>query len=510
MTPSQVNRRDFLTSTAVGAATVSMTAASYNKVFGANERLGVAFLGVGGRCQAHLDIINKLSKEGRGVVPVAVCDVWDGNDDVQPGGRGLYPSAKKVGLNPDDKVHVTKDYRSLLGLKEVDIVCVATPDHWHAKMCIDAAEAGKDVYCEKPMTKTIEEAQALVDAMQKRNRVMSVGVQSMADPSWRMAHELIRSGKIGKVAQAQTSYYRNSAMGQWRYYKLTKDMTPATVNWDMFLGHEFSVFAGQPLGPKIPFDRAIYGQWRCYWPFGGGMFTDLFVHQTTHLIEAMGVRYPHRVVGAGGLYLEYDGRDVPDVATVVADYDEGCQLSITATMIASYPIEEVIRGHLGTIKFVRGGFQIIPDNPRGGAGLPARLEESVKGEFVDCKPPTGRHMDTEALWLNFLQCVRDRRRETLSTPELGAAAFTTVAMGVKSYREGQVFFWDKDKRQVTLADRSWATRWEDRSKKRGQPNQVMGWNAGTTGSLLEPPEYQKLGGPWVNGRDPSEAGGAGG
>src|SRR5262245_9502928 len=113
-------------------------------------------------------------------------------------------------------------------------------------------------------------------------------------------------------------------------------MTPKTSDGHMFLGHQLNKFRQAPLGPKSPFDRAIYGQWRCYWPFGGGMFTDLFVHQTTHLIQAMGVRYPARVVGAGGLYLEYDERDVPDVSTVVADYDEGCQLMITATMVASY------------------------------------------------------------------------------------------------------------------------------------------------------------------------------
>src|SRR5262249_23936672 len=204
-----------------------------------------------------------------------------------------------------------------------------------------------------------------------------------------------------------------------------------------------------------------------------------------HLIAAMGVRYPTRVVGAGGLYLEYDGRDVPDVSAVVADYDEGCQLMITATMVASYPIEEVIRGHLATIKFVKGGFEIIKDNPKGGAGIPARLEKSMQGEFVDCNPPTGRHADTEALWLDFVKCVKDRKRETLSTPELGAAAFTTVALGVKSYRDGQVLFWDKTKRQATLADKSWATRWEQRSKQRGKPSQIIGWSAGDTGSLLE-------------------------
>src|SRR5580704_10056328 len=217
-------------------------------------------------------------------------------------------------------------------------------------------------------------------------------------------------------------------------------MNPTTIDWDMILGHNFHVFEGTPLGPEMPFDRAVFGQWRCYWPFGGGMFTDLFVHQTTHMITAMGVRYPARVAAGGGLYLEYDDRDVPDVATIVADYDEGCQLTITATMISSYPIEEVIRGRLGTIKFVKDGFQIIGDDPNKGAGLPARLEKSVEGQFVECKL---EKLDTEALWEHFLECIRSKKRETLSTPELGAAAFTTVALGVQSYRTGKVLFWDK-------------------------------------------------------------------
>src|SRR5262249_50034743 len=155
--------------------------------------------------------------------------------------QGLYPSAKRCNLREDDKEHVTKDYRRILDLKDVDVVLIATPDHWHAKISIDAARAGKDVYCEKPMTKTMAEAQAVVDVMQQERRVMSVGVQSMADARWLMANEMIRRGDIGHVCQAQTSYYRNSAMGQWRYYPLFKDMNPKTVDWDMFLGHDFSI-----------------------------------------------------------------------------------------------------------------------------------------------------------------------------------------------------------------------------------------------------------------------------
>jgi predicted dehydrogenase len=517
MSENQVHRRDFLKGTAAAGAALALTAASARRVFGANERIYVAFVGTGGRCQAHLNVINKLHKEKGTVAPFAVCDVWDGHyeeNEVERNGKkvkqiysqGLYPSARKVGLKEDDKEHVTKDYRRILDLKEVDVVCIATPDHWHAKISIDAARAGKDVYCEKPMTKTMREAQIVADVMKQENRVMTVGVQSMADPRWRMAYDLIKQGRIGHVAQAQTSYYRNSAVGQWRYYKLWKDMNPKTVDWERFLGHEFQIEPGEPpLGPKIPFDRAIFGQWRCYWPFGGGMFTDLFVHQTTHMISAMGVRYPKRVVGGGGLYLEYDGRDVPDVSTVVADYNEGCQLMITATMIASYPIEEVIRGHLGTIKFMKDGFEIINDEPKGAPGIPARLEESVKGDYTDAHGPGGKNdADTQALWENFLQCVRDRNRETLSTPELGAAAFTTVSMGVESYRRGVVLFWDKDRRQPVPADSTWARHWEERSKKHGKPNQIIGWEADEKGSLLEPPDYQKLAGPWVNGKDPAE------
>jgi predicted dehydrogenase len=509
MSDHSVNRRRFLKTSAAGGAALTLSAASYARVEGANDRIGVAFVGVGGRCQAHLGHVLRLAKEEKGVQPVAVCDVWNGNKEV---GRGLFPSAEKVGISVEDSKHVTKDYRKVLDLKEVDVVCVATPDHWHAKMSIDAALAGKDVYCEKPMVKTIDEAHAVVDTMQKTGRVMTVGVQSMADPTWLKANEMIRAGKIGHVAQAQTSYYRNSLEGQWRYYKLTKDMNPQTIDWDMFLGHGFEL-NGKTLGPKIDFDRAVYGQWRCYWPFGGGMFTDLFVHQTTHMISAMGVRYPGRVTGGGGLFLEYDGRDVPDVSAIVADYNEGCQLLVTATMINRYPIEEVIRGRLGTIKFVKGGFEFIPDNPKGSPGTPARLEKSIPGEKVDCVADTfaQKDGDTYALWNNFIECVRGRKRETLSTPELGAAAFTTVAMGVQSYRTGKTLFWDAEARKPVEADASWAARWEKRSKEHGKPNQVKGWSAEEAGSVVIPPDYQKLGGPWVNGKDPAEgvAGGGG-
>jgi len=517
MAKPKPQRRQFL-ATSTAATAMALPAASYNKVLGANERMGVAFIGVGGRCQAHLSVVKDLAASRKDVAPVAVCDVWDGHagkytrmnggmKEEKVYNQGLYPSAKVVGLNPDDKRHVTKDYRRILELPEVDVVCIATPDHWHAKISIDAADAGKHVYCEKPMVRTINEAHAVVDTMQKKNRVMTVGVQSMADPVWRMANQAIRSGLIGHVAQGQTSYYRNSLEGQWRYYRLYRQMNPKTIDWNMFLGKDFNIFPGVPLGPDVPFDRATFAQWRCYWPFGGGMFTDLFVHQTTHMLEAMGIRYPGRVVGAGGLYLEYDGRDVPDVATIVADYNEGCQLSISATMISSYPIEEVIRGRLGTIKFVKNAYQVIRDDPDKRAGIPARLEQSIPGDLVESK--TGfvdKNDDTKALWSNFLDCVKKGDRNTWSTPELGAAAFTTVALGVQSYRTGKVMFWDPELRKPVEADSSWAAKLEKRSKERGKPNQIQGWAGGDRGSVVVPNDYMKLAGPWNEGKDPAPEG----
>jgi predicted dehydrogenase len=400
----------------------------------------------------------------------------------------------------------------------VDVVCIATPDHWHAKITIDALQAGKHVYCEKPMTKTIEEAQKVVDVAQKSGKVMSVGVQSMAEPRWQAAYDLIKSGGIGHVAQAQTSYYRNSSMGQWRYYRLYKEMNPQTIDWNRFLGHAFKIDGiDKPLGPtskERPFDREVFAQWRCYWDFGGGMFTDLFVHQTTHMIAAMGVRYPARVVGAGGLYLEYDDRDVPDVSAIVADYDEGCQLLVMATMINDYPIDEVIRGHLATVRFSRRGtgqkdkngrevyamgYELLPQTI---GGAPGRPKSGTEGA-ADLQAAIPDHDTTPELWANFLECVRSNNRNTWSTPELGAAAFTTVTMGVQSYRQGKALFWDKEKRHAHDADASWAARWEKRSHERGKPAQVQGWQGGDKGSSLEPEDYQKLAGPWTNGKDPA-------
>jgi len=495
-----VSRRGFLETAGVATGAVAASGAfphpAVGKVKGANERINFAILGPGGRAQAHIKVLLSMKDEGKLVDINGVCDVWDGNKSV---GRGLYPSAEKCKLDINDKEKVTKDYRKILERKDVDAVVIGTPDHWHGKMAVDAMEAGKDVYCEKPMTHTIDEARKIAETVKKTGQVFTVGVQSTADPRWKMANEMITSGKIGKVLQGQTSYYRNSDGGQWRYYPLTEDMTPKTVDWKMFLGTEFG------LAPDQPFDRARYAQWRCYWDFGGGMYTDLFVHQLTHLIQAMGVRFPRRVVGAGGLYIEYDGRDVPDVATVVADYDEGCQVIISATMGNDVQLPEIIRGHLGNIWFkgrASDGF-VVGSQEHALKGKPAPPGGNLGMQGKEFAPEQPRD-DTRALWEHFLGCVRSRNQETLCPAETGYAAIATVNLGVQSYREGRAYFFEPKPGKVSNADESWARQWEKRSHNRGKPEQVIGWHAGDEGSLLHAPDYQKLEGDWVDGRDPAE------
>ena len=127
----------------------------------------------------------------------------------------------------------------------------------------------------------------------------------------------------------------------------------------------------------------------------------------------------------------------------------------------------------------------------------------MKGEFVACGLLSTQN-DTEALWTHYLECVRGRNRQTLCPPELGAAAFTTVNMGVQSYRTGNILFWDKEQRRPAVADASWAERWEKRSKEHGKPNQITGWQGGDVGSVVVPPDYQKLAGKWVDGKDPAD------
>jgi predicted dehydrogenase len=488
MIPANPSRRTFIKRSAAATAVLATPVALRAK--GAeskspNERLRIGFIGVGGRAQTHLDSAITL-QNGKGNVEIAaICDVFN---------RYRKEVSEKVHRAVKHKPEQTGDYRDILNDQSIDAVVIATPDHWHAKQTLDALKAGKQVYCEKPMTHSVQEAIDVYNSWKDSGLVMQVGTQSTSLPVWNDARERICSGQLGKVLMYQTSYFRNSDVGQWRYYELAEDMTPKNVDWKMFLGTEFS------LAPDMPFDRAKFAQWRCYWPFGSGMYTDLFVHRTTSMLKATGLRFPGRVVGAGGIYFEYDGRDVPDVASVIADFTEGVQGVISSTMSCQEtPIPVIIRGHNGSFVFGNSedfdGYDFVAERPQ------ATHDSKIKSERI----PIGRVENTSlAHFENFCDAaIAGKPDQVNCSPELGAAAMVIVKLGAQSYRDGKVFHFDPETLTVQDADSSWAARWEKMSQERASPKHVPGWTAGDTGSKLFPPGYQKLAGPWINGVDPT-------
>jgi predicted dehydrogenase len=491
-----VSRRNFVKSSTVAAAAVGVASAfaapAPTRAAGANGRIRIGFIGPGGRgFGAHVKSLARLYKEGANIELVAVSEVYKMQED-------HVCAYIKAETGTDPKRYV--DYNDMLADANVDAVCIGTPDHWHHKQIVDSLRAGKHVYAEKPMTKKVEEALDVVKVWKETGKVMQVGVQSTSLPVWDQARELINNGKLGHVLGFQTEYFRNSNAGQWRYYKLEKEMNPQTIDWKRWLGVK------EGLADDMDFDRAVYKQWRCYWPFGSGMFTDLFVHRTTSMLKATGLRYPGRVVGAGGIYLELDTRDVPDVATVVADYHEGCQGLITATMCnENSRIKQVIRGHNGAFEFGNGEsfseFNFVAERPQ------VTLDSSLVDETIPSNLNAANMKNSDTTYLHFknwLAALEANQPEMCNnTPDLGAAAVVTVILGAMSYRNGKVYHFDQATGTYKDGDDSWSKKWEALSDARGNPTQVPGWKAGDKGSKLVPPEYMNLAGPWKNGVDPA-------
>ena len=483
------DRRDFLKVSAAAAMTAASVRTSRAN---AAEAMRIGFIGPGGRgFGAHVKSLAELKKDGRNVELVGVAEVFE-----EQRNKVANYIEKETGTKPGTYV----DYQEMIEKENLDAVCIGTPDHWHHKQAVDSMKADLHVYCEKPMTKTVEEAFDIEKVWKETGSVMQVGVQSTSLPVWNQVNELLTGGKLGKVLGFQTEYFRNSDMGQWRYYQLTKSMTPKTVDWDRWLGTK------EGLAPDMPFDREVYAQWRRFWPFGSGMFTDLFVHRTTSMLKATGLRVPGRVTGAGGIYMEYDGRGVPDVATVVADFNEGVQGLITATMCnENSRIDQLIRGHYGTFEFGNGegfdGFQFNPER-RPITRPQDKDERDYDKEWIE----TGKvENTTRAHFANWLDaCEAGDQMMCNNPPDLGAAAISVVILGAQSYRNGKVYFVDPESREISTEDPGWADKWEERSLAGGPVPHIPNWKAGDFGSKLIEPDYMKYAGPWKDGQDPAD------
>jgi predicted dehydrogenase len=224
----------------------------------------------------------------------------------------LYDSrhiAAKEALGGKD-IETTRDYRRILDRKDIDAVLVATPDHWHRKAVIDAVEAGKDVYCEKPMSHSVEDGLAMVEAVQKHNSILQVGSQRASSILYAKAKEIWDSGKLGLVDTIEAAWDRNTDSGAW-VYPIPPDASEQTIDWNTWLDG----------APQRPFDPTRFFRWRCYKDYGAGLAGDLFVHLLSGIHVVTGTNAPpQRALSTGGLYYYKDGREFPDLLWTMYDY----------------------------------------------------------------------------------------------------------------------------------------------------------------------------------------------
>lgn len=389
------SRREFL-----GAAALSAS----SRVLGANDRINLGVIGVGGMGFGHV----RMLKPRTDVRIVAVSDIYT---------ERKRRAQDFLGLAAKDIHH---EYKELLARSDVDAVFVVTPDHWHSRMSIDALDAGKDVYVQKPMAYRIAEAAAMAERVRKTGRVLQVGSQYASEPQYRQARELVAQGAIGKPLWAQGTYCRNTFHGEWNY-SIDPAGTEENIDWKHFLGP----------APKRSFSQDRYFRWRKYWDYSGGISTDLLYHRLVPFLVTLGPQFPVRVSANGGIYVHKD-REVPDTISTTIEYPD-FQVIMSSTMAADLPgdhLAPVIYGHEGTIEF-KGKELVITPEPifAKAAGRQAiRIPAETRNLHI-------AHME------NFFDCVRSRKQPNLDA-EFGYRAMVAIGLGVEAYRESRQMAFD--------------------------------------------------------------------
>lgn len=418
--PGAMNRRQFMSTTAQAVAATGAIAAFpfvSNRVLGANERLGLGFIGVGGRGMSHVATATRLIKDGENMRIAAVNDAWDFR---------LQEAARQTGAKTFAR------HQELLASKDVDIVCIATPDRLHVPQALDAIRAGKDVYCEKPMghwTQTTLSKQFYRET-KKLGRVVQIGNQGNSSPAWKKVAELVKKGSIGRVQLVQAGFYR---LGDWgeRMPIPDKNAKPGPeLDWEAFLGD----------APKVPFSVDRFFSWRKYLDYAGGPCTDLFPHVFTPFVSALGLKFPSLAVASGGIfkYNTYD-REVPDTFNMCLDYPEKLSIVIANTLANAYPTEPAIRGDEGTITLQNPGEWNV--------GFDSVTVIPFKGEKEVI--PAGKMDATYPHWQNFLHCVRTREKPA-SDVEFGYQVQVALNMAMLSLLQKKVAQFDTVKEDIIL------------------------------------------------------------
>ncbi len=374
-------------------------------------RAGLIGCGIRG-AGAFLPALARM-RETDNVAVTAVCDVFT---------KRAEAAAQRTGAR------AYQDYRRLLEDREVDFVIIATPDHWHARMTIDAARAGKHVYCEKPMTHTVEEAKAVVRTIRETGVKLQVGVQGMSDDSYETAHRYVQQGVLGKVVLAQIDYSRNYRDDFW-LKPVDPDVRPGeNLNWELFLGP----------APRRPWDPDRYFNWIRYWDYSGGVPAGLFVHRVTRIIRSLGLKFPQYGSAHGGTFQFTETRaEVPETINIMLDYPGGPTVLLISSLANDTPVPHLLRGHKATLEFTPEGFLIRPQ----------KLYAGELGEIVHRK--TGGE-DTELHLRNFLRAIRFN--EPLKCDcWLGYYGVVACQFGILSWRERKYMKWDAATERIVPA-----------------------------------------------------------
>jgi predicted dehydrogenase len=301
-----------------------------------------------------------LEQDDLNIVYNGVCDIFEVESEI---------ALNTVSI----KGHKAKryhDWKELIHANDIDAVIIATPDHWHAPMAIEAAKAGKHVYVEKPMTHKIQETYDLFDIVKKSGITLQLGHQFRQTDSYSKARDLIRNNVLGPITMVQTNTNRNSPNGAWQY-PIHEKASPQTIDWQMFLGN----------APQVPFNKDHFFRWRKYWAYGTGLSGDLLTHDYDAINQILDLGIPKYVSASGGIYFFKDGREVPDVFNVLFEYpDKDMTFQYSASLANEYNRPNIIMGHDATME-VGNTITVYADRRS------TRYAERIKDGTIDLELP---------------------------------------------------------------------------------------------------------------------------
>lgn len=410
-----MKRREFLFKSAMMGAGMILSPElmrAGNKAVGANDKIRVGLIGCNG--MGFSDLSTFLDNPE--VECIALADVDQSVLD-----RRVADVEKRTGKKPK----AYKDWRKLIDNKHVDVVIIGTPDHWHCLQLVAACEAGKDVYCEKPLGNSIEECNIMVRAAEKYNRVVQVGQWQRSDPHWQDAVDFIRSGKLGKIRTVRVFSYQG-----WCPSIPVKPDGPAPdgVDYDMWLGP----------APKRPFNpNRFHFTFRWFWDYAGGLMTDWGVHLLDYALYGMNVTAPNSIMASGGKFgYPDDACETPDLLQTVYTFNDFTVMWDHAIGIndGAYGRTHGLGfvGENGTLVVDRGGWEVIPENVSGKTRMEAvPLHKAYGGGGLDL------HVK------NHLQCIKDRTPEKChASIQIGAHIAKFSHLGNIAYRTGKKLTWD--------------------------------------------------------------------